>query len=516
MRIREEVRPEPGPEVRVTGGMVRGVRIGATVAWRGIPYARAPEGALRFRAPRPVAPWPGVRDASEYGRVATQAYRGQFRGVGPGIPSGEDCLSINVLRSATVDGMRDRLPVMVFLHGGGYAAGSSRDFPDAGAAFVREGNVICVSFNYRLSALGYLDFSHYSTPTRPFESNLGLRDQVAALRWVRDNIREFGGDPDNVTIFGESAGANAVTTLFATPAAAGLFARGIAQSSPANGVYGRTLARSWADGFVDILRETPGRGALDAVDLLTTTSATDLVTAAVTLQIRTPDAYPGTFCLAPVVDGDFLPERPLDAFRAGHAHRVPLIIGTNDREGALFRGRIDILPRSSGRIRSVFQKAPADSRRPLRDSYPGLPARRAAADFGGDYAFWYPSLKVGEFHSRFAPVHTYRFDIAPRLMRLVGLDATHGVELFALFDQQDAPLLRAMTALGGREPFTRAGARMRRYWLRFAEAGSLPASWPVYDIENRRTLVIDATDRIDADPRRARRLAWNAFLTEYT
>jgi para-nitrobenzyl esterase len=501
--------------VRVTGGVIRGVREGDTLAWRGIPYAAPPVGPLRFRAPRPVVPWSGERLASSYGRVAPQAYRGQFRGVGPGVPSGEDCLTVNVIAApATVEGRRGR-PVMVFIHGGGYSSGSSQDFSGQGERFVRGGEVVYVSFNYRLGALGYLDFTRYSEPERPIESNLGLRDQVAALRWVHENIRAFGGDPRNVTVFGESAGANAVTTLLVTPSAKGLFARAIAQSSPANAVYSREQAASWAAEFIDILRGAPDAAGAppssSIAALLADTPAGDLVSAALTLQQRTPDAYPGAFCLAPVVDGDFVPEHPFTALRLGHAHRVPLIIGTNDREGSIFRGRIDILPRSPGRIRAIFQRAPSATREPMRRAYPGLPMRRPASDFGGDYGFWYPSIRLAELHSRYAPVHVYRFDAAPRLMRLVGLNATHGIEMFALFDQLDAPIARAMTVLGGREPFTRAGSRMRDNWLRFA-AGLPLVDWPAYTVPDRLTNIIGDTDHIEADPRADRRVAWEQFL----
>lgn len=506
------------PEVRVGGGIVTGVRRGATLAWRGIPYAAPPIGDLRFRAPHPVVAWEGSRDASSFGRVAPQLHSGQFRGAGQRVPSGEDCLTINVLCPAEPSGEEQSLPVMVFIHGGGYSVGSSQDFPGQGEGFVRSGQLVYVSFNYRLGALGFLDFTRYSTIERPIDGNLGLRDQVAALEWVRDNIAAFGGDPLNVTVFGESAGGNAVTTLMATPSARGLFARAIAQSPPANAVYSRILADGWAEEFVALLRVsvTPGRageeGDSSSSTVLIGATTTELNEAALVLQIGSPDSNPGTFCLAPVVDGDFLPERPIDAFRHGRAHRVPLIIGTNDREGSLFRGRIDILPRSPKRIRALIREAPADSYTPMREAYPGLPARHQAADFGGDYAFWYPSVMVGDLHSRVASVHVYRFDIAPRLMHLLGLDATHGIELFALFDRVDTPFARTMTALGGREQFARAGRRMRRYWMEFARDGTIAETWPRYTEEHRLTLIIDDVDRVESDPRGDRRRAWQKFL----
>jgi para-nitrobenzyl esterase len=192
---------------------------------------------------------------------------------------------------------------------------------------------------------------------------------------------------------------------------------------------------------------------------------------------------------------------------------VPLIIGTNDREGSLFTGRLDILATTPKRIRAIFKRTKKSARKAIKAEYPGLPAKRPAADFGGDYAFWYPTVKVAERHSRFAPVHFYRFDIAPRLVRLAGFDATHGLELFAVFDRMNGWFGRTMTSLGGRRAFVRAGRRMRAHWLRFAHDGGVdPSAWPAYDESDRLTLIIDAVDRVEADPRSSRRTAWQAFV----
>ena len=542
-------------EIRVTGGLVRGVSERGIRAWRGIPYAAAPMGPRRFRAPAPVEPWPGVRDATEFGPVAPQSHKGQFIGAHPRIPQSEDCLNLNVMApdAAVEDG--DLRPVMVFIHGGAYSVGSSRETPRQGEGLVRRGGIVFVGINYRLGALGYLDFTRYSTPERPFESNLGLRDQVAALAWVRANIRAFGGDPEAVTLFGESAGGNAVTTLMTVPAAAGLFQRAIAQSSPPNAVYPPALTSEWAATFVGILAEqTPGvaddaadlvhpaaqlvserasrddHGArallpeaveppvasgltdADAVRLLLEAGPARLARAATTLTVRSPDLYPGTIPLCPVIDGDFLPERPLDAFRDGRAHRIPLIIGTNEREGSLFSGRIDILASTPPRMRAVFANTKKKAKKALKAQYPGIPAARASLDFGGDYSFWYPSVKVGERHSRYAPVHFYRFDAAPRLLRRMGLDATHGLELFPLFDRLDGWFGRGMTVLGGRRAFKAIGARMQGWWLSFARTGTPDAAWPVYTEAERLTLIIDTRDRVVADPNAERRIAWGAFV----
>ncbi|CAN5575650.1 carboxylesterase/lipase family protein [soil metagenome] len=484
--------------------------------WRGVPYAAPPLGALRLRSPAPVVPWVGVRDAGAFGPVAPQDRNGPFLGPPPHVTMSEDCLTVNVIAPAKES--EQLRAVMVFIHGGAYSVGSAREIHAQGEGLVRRGDILFVNFNYRLGALGYLDFSSFSTRDRSFDSNLGLRDQVAALEWVRDNIRVFGGDPARVAVFGESAGGNAVTTLMAVPRASGLFTAAIAQSPPANAIYPAVLAAEWAGEFVELLSEVVDNNAVestsveDAGELLASASIEHLVSATTRMQQRSPDHAPGTIALSPVIDGDFLPERPLDAFKQGRAHRVPLIIGTNDREGSLFRGRLDILATTPPRIRAIFARTRKRARKALKAQYPGLPARRAALDFGGDYAFWFPSVKIAERHSQFARVYFYRFDIAPRLLRLLGYGATPGLELFALFDRTDGRVARFMGTLGGRRAFLRAGERMQDHWVRFATEHRTGSGWPRYDTRKRNTLIIDTVDRVEQDPRGERRRAWQAFV----
>lgn len=504
--------------VETDRGPVTGLRRHGVRLWRGIPYAASTAGEHRFRAPLPAEGWSEVLDATRFGPVAPQKRRGQFIGAAPHLPRSEDCLSLNVIAPDEVGASTEGRPVMVFIHGGAYSVGSSGEYPRQGERLARQHGVVYVSLNYRLGALGWLDFRAYSRPGRPIEANLGLRDQVAALEWVRRNIRAFGGDPDRVTLFGESAGANSVTTLLTVPAAEGLFHRAIAQSSPANAVYLPDVAQRWAGEYVQLLSRVVDDDDLesesvdDAAAMLVTADPMLLAEATTALTTRTPDENPGTISLAPVIDGEFLPHRPLDAFRDGLAHRVPLIIGTNDREGSLFEGRIDILPTTKPRIRAIFANTKKKARKAIKRQYPGLPERRPAADFGGDFTFWFPSVKVAERHSRFAPTYGYRFDAAPRMPRLLGLDATHGLELFALFEKFDTPVGTGLTLLGGRRMFRAVGRRMQRHWVSFAASGHPGDDWPAYDDAGRRTIIFDGDDRVELDPRREKRLAWQEFV----
>jgi para-nitrobenzyl esterase len=485
-------------EIATAGGVVRGIRDADVRTWRGIPFAAPPIGNLRFRAPAPPAPWSGVRDASKFGPVAPQDRKGPFGGAAANTPRSEDCLTLNVI--APDETSTDR-PVMVYIHGGGYSVGSPRDSAFRGANFARRG-VVHVTLNYRLNAFGYLDFGAYGA-----DNNLGLRDQVAALEWIRDNIAAFDGDPANVTIYGESSGANAVTTLLTLPAARGLFARAIASSPPSNAVYRPELTRRWAAEFMGILGVAPGAEA----EALRTASTEALVTAARLLFLRIPDEYPGDQAFSPVIDGEYLPQHPVEALRAGRGHPVPLIIGSNGREGSVFFGKRFILATSPSRIDGLLTGSSPEAARRLRTTY-RLPKRRGRLDFGGDFAFWLPTYQIAAGHSAIAPTWMYRLDYAPPLLKLVGIDATHGADLLTIFDRARTPVARLTTSLGGRTALAAVSERMQNHWLQFAIDGSVDAAWPQHDAHRRASLIFDDPDRVEDDTRADRRRAWDEFI----
>jgi len=479
-------------EVATRAGVVRGKRRGDLLTWRGVPYAAPPVGPLRLRAPQPVEPWRGVRKAVRYGKQAPQQAFGPPR---PQPLTSEDCLTLNVVAPALPSA--EPRPVMVFLHGGGYTIGTSRTPLYRGDALARRGDLVYVSVNYRLGVLGYLDFTDWATPERPVDSNLGLRDQVAALEWVRDNIAAFGGDPSRVTIFGESAGGNAVTTLLATPAAAGLFCAAIAQSPAPSNIVTRPDAAVTAGQVVD---------ALGGAERLFHAPASALVAAADRILLDAVETAPGTRAAGPVVDGDFLPEHPLDVFEAGRAHPVPLVIGTNDREGALFPRVWDILATTPERIEGMFAHSDPAARDRVIAAYPGYPSTDAAIDLGGDSVFWWPSTLVAQGHAAVAPTWVYRYEYAPPLLRALRFGATHGTELPAVF----AYGLATLGALGGTRALRAVSDRMQAQWLHVARHGAPLPSWPQYGAA-RTTLVFGQRDRVQDDPLRERRLAWDGY-----
>ncbi|WP_066913134.1 carboxylesterase/lipase family protein, partial [Mycobacterium interjectum] len=409
---------------RTTAGIVEGFTRDGVNRWRSIPYARPPVGPLRLRAPQPAPPWSGVRHCHGFTHCAPQQRRYTLLGVGRYQPMSEDCLTLNVV---TPEVPSDKpLPVMVFIHGGGYILGSSATPLYDGAALARRGCVY-VSVNYRLGALGCLDLSSLSTSEITIDSNLYLRDLVLALQWIRDNIAEFGGDPAKVTIFGESAGAHITATLLAVPAAEGLFAQAISESPASGMVRSRETAAEFATRFARLL----GARRQDAATALLRASAAQFVETQHRLIDQGMENRLGAFPIGPVFGDDVLPVDPVEAMRTGRAHRVPLIVGTNAEEGRLFTRFLRMLPTNESMIEELLADTEPAARERITAAYPDYPAPSACIQLGGDFAFSSAAWQIAEAHGAHAPTYLYRYDYAPRTLRWSGLGATHATELLA-------------------------------------------------------------------------------------
>ncbi len=494
-------------------GRVRGIDDGTVKSWRGLRYAAPPVGELRWRAPRPPETWTGVADATRVGPACPQPTDPRIP-IDLGAPQGEDSLALNVWASSDTS-PGDGKPVMVWVHGGAYVLGSAAQSLYRGSALVRDGSAIVVTLNYRLGAFGFLDLSSFSTPRTRFESNLGLRDVLFALQWVRDNIAAFGGDPGRVTLFGESAGAGIVTTLLATPAAAGLFSAAIAQSSPATSVYDAGRSRRVAEQFLETLGVST-----DDVDRLPAAPMPQLLTASKRLFDEVPVQAPGTLAYAPIVDGDLVPDYPVVVARAGGTHPVPLVIGTNKDEAALFRFmRSPLMPITPLAIKAMFEGIAAEqpslqlpSEAELAAAYRGrgkTPGMGVARDIG----FRMPSIWFAEGHGAVAPVYTYRFDWATPMLRLIRLGAAHATELPYVWGNLVMGPKDPTFKLGGLKTGTAVSERIRTRWVNFAATGE-PAGpageprWPAYRADDRPTLLIDRHDTVVDDLDGPLRRAW--------
>lgn len=502
-----------GPVVDTAYGPVRGVDDGTVKAWKGVRYAAPPVGGLRWRAPQPPTRWTEVADATRVGPVCPQPTDPRIP-LDLGAPQGDDCLTLNVWASSDTQPGAGK-PVMVWVHGGAYVLGSSAQSLYRGRVLAGSGEALVVTVNYRLGVLGFLDLSSFSTERTTFESNLGLRDVLFALRWVRDNIAAFGGDPGRVTLFGESAGGGVVTTLLASPEAAGLFTSAIAQSSPVTSVYDASRAAGLAKQFLDTLGVGP-----DEVDRLPVAPLGDVLAASKRLFDEVPVRTPGTLAYAPIVDGDVVPDYPVVLARAGLTHPVPLIIGTNKHEAALFRFmKSPLMPITPVAIKAMFEGIAAEqpglqlpSEAQLGSAYPGrgkTPGLGVARDIG----FRMPSIWFAEGHSAVAPVYTYRFDWSTPMLRLLRLGAAHATELPYVWGNLVAGSKDPTFKLGGLKTGTAVSERIRTRWLNFAACGEPvgPAGeqrWRPYRADDRATLLIDKSDTVVEDPDRPLRAAW--------
>ena len=494
--------------VKCVNGTFVGKRADGVVAFKGIPFVgEQPTGALRWKAPVDVAPDDGVYEAYYFGKVPCQVPNvGQM---GSLYPQGEDCLHLNVWRA---DGDAEKRPVMVWIHGGAYELGATTEPREEGTAFVRENpEVILVSVEYRLNALGFLRLSHLpGGEDYPDAQNLGLMDQMAALKWVHENIEAFGGDPGNVTIFGQSAGGGSVSLLPLAPGAHEYFQKVIAQSgSPA-------FCRSTEQSIEATNALMEALGAKTVADLMETD--VDEVVAMASKVLGMP-------LTTPERDGAFLPKEAFDAYEAGAAKGFVIMQGCTKDECSYFVGGVGpelFMPWAKGGKAEKLAQC-TDEERALAESY--------FADLQGeDYdrlshfldQYWFnaPLIRTAENQVKAGGktyVYYFRVESSVPLMK-----SGHAIELSELFNHPEE------TFVTGRQFDATFSKTMRKMWVQFAKCGdpSLPADvspdgkakeWPPYDLEDKRVMVFDEFD-IRAEKESAMNIVdWERtyFLTKY-
>ncbi|MCY4517782.1 MAG: carboxylesterase/lipase family protein [Acidimicrobiaceae bacterium] len=495
-------------EVTISSGRLAGVDDQGVHAYKGIPYAAPPVGDLRWRPPVAPASWDGVRNASSYGPVALQQpMPGIFGELGtPPNPAGDDCLRLNVW---TPDPGAGGMPVLVWIHGGAFYAGSGVDDVYNGAAFARDG-VVCVTINYRLGVQGYMNLaSHFGH--LPASGNIGMLDQVAALQWVQENIAAFGGDPSKVTIAGESAGGMSCGTLMAMPAAKGLFQGAIPQSGAAhNGLSADTA--SLISGYVlDAVGVKPGD-----TDALAAVSNDALLAAQIDVvddlgATRNPEKYreaaASAMAFQPTYFTEELPQRPIDAIAAGAASDVRVLIGSTMEEAQIFV--VDLkemfneeLVRAS--VGAVFGMVGKDGDAALgvySGNRPEAAPHELAAAVETDRMFTVPAVRLADAQAAHNPdLWMYRFDWrTPQGDGEWG--AHHFLEVPFMFDQIDNDMARGFV---GDDPPLDLVANTHEAWVRFVTDGDpnhtgLP-DWPRWTTQSRPTMLLDTECRVANRP----------------
>ena len=486
--------------VETMAGAVRGATDRGVATFKGLRYAAPPVGERRFAAPAPVERWDGVRDALAFGPSCPQPEARPDGWVGEDATD-EDCLFLNVF---TPGADAARRPVMVWFHGGGYTIGSGSWPLYDGTNLARRGDVVVVTVNHRLGIFGYLQLAHLDETERA-AGNAGTLDLVAALAWVRDNVARFGGDPGNVTIFGESGGGAKVCSMLAMPAARGLFHRGVVQSGAAMYLSPPDVAAARTD---KVLGEM-GVPADGAVAALRSASSATLLAAQQAVSDGSRDPMGNGF--GPVLDGEHLPQHPGKAVQGGVAPDVPLMIGTTFDEATLFMAREPAL-----RDPSLMSEADLESRARMfgdraetllaayRASRPDATPVDLLIAMQTDATMRMPSIKLAErkLSGGDAPVWMYLFTWAAGPMR-----SGHGYELPFVFHNVHEPVLHPSSS---REQLA---DRMADAWVAFARNGDPNhdglADWPPYDTDARPTMLFDrATCRVEDDPWSAERRAW--------
>ena len=496
-------------DVQVTGGAVRGSERNGVAGFFGIPYAAAPFGAHRMKPPAPVVAWDGVRDATSYGATVPKGdYPPQYqRLLKEEVIAGEECLNLNVWTPTGAVGSGS-LPVLVWIHGGSFMNGSGSVAEYDGAAFARDG-VVCVTINYRLAAEGFL---YVASDAGAGTANLGLQDQVAALRWVQDNIAAFGGDPVRVTVAGESAGAMSVTTLLAMPSARGLFAQAITQSGGAAHTLPPEIAEKVARALAESLGVEPTRAAIAEVDLdALVQAASDLVVEVQT--VPDPEKW-GSLALsllpfAPVIDGTVLQQHPLDAFAGGASCDVRLMTGSNRDESRLFLvapGVIDLIDEPTLAGAAAAYGLSPEGLELYRNNRPDDSPGDVMAAVVTDWFFAIPSTRHAEAREAAgATTFAYRFD-RPQKADNHNFGAAHAVELPFVFDNIG---LEQSKNLIGDTPSQDVADTAHSTWVRFISDGD--PGWAPYTSTTRTTGVLTEALAVVDDPDGDERATWDGI-----
>lgn len=495
-----------GPTVRTASGIIRGVTEGDVSSYKGIPYAAPPVNENRWRPPQPVTPWKEVRDAT---RACADCPQRAWPGSTATIS--EDCLFLNVWAPATTT-KTSKLPVMVWIHGGGFTGGSGSGPGSAGDAFAKQG-VILATINYRLGRLGHFAFPALSkeNPEEP-KGSYAYMDQIAALKWVRENIAAFGGDPNNVTIFGFSAGGVSVHSLLTIPAAKGLFHKAISESGGGrDGVLtGRPIREENADALYSVSAETIGinfarKHKIESTDEAALAKLRSLSVEEIVDGGQENDSSGVRIYSGPILDGKLVVETAESAYKAGRQARIPLIIGNCSAE---IGGAFVSTASSKDALFSLFGELEAEAKAAF-DPEGNKEFAEVITKFNTDWVWGEPARMIARaFVAQRNPAYMYQFGYVPVTMReRARYGAGHGSEISFVFNTLNARWGAPAEATPEEKELARI---MNTYWANFAKTGNpngkgLPV-WPLYNTQKEEILDIELDGKAVSkpDPRKIR------------
>jgi len=487
-------------------GKVEGFIENGINKWYGIPYAKPPVGELRFRRSVPCEPWEGVKSCKSFGSKAIQFTKktnvvvSYFTDTSRVKCESEDCLFLNIWRKHNSS---KKLPVYVWIHGGYLHYGDASQSIFDGTNFANE-DIVYVNINYRLGPMGCYDFSLYN-PDR-FDSNCSLSDQITALTWVHENIEAFGGDPTNVTIAGESSGGASVGALLASPATKGLIQKVICQSGLPDGYHTKNTMKKAMDLFLKYLDLTP-----EEVDKVATIDV-DRLKKVTDLMFKTLSrVHPGCYMPGILYGDDLFPEDCYACVKNGYTEGVKLIIGTCKDEGSFFH-MVHSYPDTWPRVKEYCEICHFSKNfEEVEKVYENVKSvKQKVIDVNTDLLFLIGSIKLADAQSVVDDVYMYQFNYAPRLLKMIGLNATHGIDVSICSKNTSKDLLWYMSPSKIKEQLEK---EMFGSWVNFAKTGDpngehLNVKWEKYDDENRKTLYFDEKTKIVENPAKERFELW--------
>lgn len=478
-------------------GQYLGRKEDSIISFKGIPYAQSPIGSLRWKAPRKLEPSESIIHALDFGYSCVQPIDeielASLR------PQGEDCLTLNIWSRNTES---EKKPVMVFIHGGGYIGGGSSDPLYDGKNFPKRNDVVMVSINYRCNVLGFMDIEEIGGAEYADSKNLGILDQICALEWIQENIHLFGGDPNNVTIFGESAGSGSVSLLMTSPRAKGLFNKVIAQSGGLIMYKSPEKAKEYAKDFVK-------HTGVSSMEELLSLSADEIRDACV--RLMKAYGYKSEIMFAPVADGRIILENPYESIENGCASDIKLIVGTTEEELNYWKLYYDHFENEIPKFLEDQFKVMEPNLCEYKEINEEYLARKSALSLGQRYLdlsvelmFRIPSIKLAELHSKHADTWMYLFTWQSNIE---GLGACHAIDVPFVFHSLDSESGLSFT---GKNPPKKLADRTQDSWVAFARTGNpnhvgIP-KWPKYDDFSRKTMIINEEWHVEEDPGKEDRL----------